>query len=89
MQESVDTSKLESNEHAQSYNHAIDNKDGYTFKIYERFPPGEMYWEYVLIYVDNLMIASQRASSVIEATSRVYILKEDKKTNKCFWPPNM
>ena len=44
MQEAVVTSKLELNEHALSDNHATDNKEDYTLKIDERFPPGEMYW---------------------------------------------
>ena len=48
-----------------------------------------MYWEYVLIYVDDLIVASQCASSVIEAIRHVYTLKEDNKTKKCFVPPDM
>ena len=35
------------------------------------------------------MVASQRASSVMEAISYVYTLKEDKKTKSCFGPPDM
>ena len=35
------------------------------------------------------MVASRRASSVVEEISHVYTLKEDKKTKKYFGPPNM
>ena len=35
------------------------------------------------------MVASQRASSAMEEISHIYTLKEDKKTNKCFGPPDM
>ena len=48
-----------------------------------------MYWEYVLIYVDDLMVASRCAISIMEEISHVYTLKEDKKTKKCFRPPDM
>ena len=76
MHEAVDTTKPESNEHARSENHAIYKKYDYTLKTDDRFPPGEMYWGYILIYVDGLMVASRRASSVMEAISHVYTLKE-------------
>ena len=66
MREAVDTPKLESNEHARSDNHDKYNKDDYTLKTDDRFPPGEMYCKYVLTYVDNLMVASRHASSVME-----------------------
>ena len=89
MQEAVNASKIESNEHAWSDNHAIDNTDYYTLETYDQFPPGGMYWEYILIYVDDLMAASRRASSVIEEISHVYTLKEDKKKKKCFVPTDM
>ena len=89
MQEAVDTTKPESNEHARSDNHAADNKDDYTLKTDDRFPPGEIYWEYVLIYVDNLMVALRHTRSVMEEISYVYTLKEKKKTNQCFGPPDM
>ena len=46
MQEAVDTSKIESNEHVQSDNHATENKYDYNLKTDDRLPPGEMYWEY-------------------------------------------
>ena len=71
MQEAVDTSNIESNEHAQSNNHATENKDDYTLKTDDYLPPWEMYWEYVLIYADYLMIALRHASSVMESISHV------------------
>ena len=58
-------------------------------KIDDRFPPEEMYWKYVLIYVDGFMVASRRASSGMEAIIHVYTLKEVKKTKICFGPPDM
>ena len=88
IREAINTSKLESNEHSRSEKHATDNKDYYTLKTYYRFPPGDIYWEYVLIYVDNFMVSSRRASSSMEAISHVYTLKEDKKKKKCFGTPN-
>ena len=39
MQEAVDTSKLESNEHSRSDNHATESKDSYTLKTDDQFPP--------------------------------------------------
>ena len=48
-----------------------------------------MYWGYVLICVEDLMVASRRASSAMEAISHVYTLKGDKKTKKCFGPPDI
>ena len=89
MREALNTSKIESNEHARSDNHAKDNKDNYNLKTDERFPPGDMYLEYVLIYVDDLMVASRRAISVMEAISHVYTLNEDNKTKKCFGSTDM
>ena len=53
------------------------------------FPPGEMCWEYFLIYVDDLMVSSRRATIVMEAINHIYNLKEDKNTKKCFGPPDM
>ena len=89
MWEASNTYNLESNEYAWSDNHATENKDDYTLKTDDWFPPGEIYWECFLIYVDGLMVASRRASSVMEAISHVYTLKENKKTKKCFGPPDM
>ena len=89
MQEAVNASKIESNEHAWSDNHAIDNTDYYTLETYDQFPPGGMYWEYILIYVDALMLASRRSSRVMEAISHVYTLKEDNNTKKCFGAPGI
>ena len=83
MREAVDTSKLESNEHARYDNHSIDNKYDYTLKTDDRFPPGDMYLEYVLIYVDDLMVDLRCASSIMKEISHVYTLKEDNKTKKC------
>ena len=48
-----------------------------------------MCWEYVLIYVENLMVGLLHASSVMETISYAYTLKEDKNMKKCFRPPNM
>ena len=48
-----------------------------------------MYWEFVFIYVDDLMVASRLVSSIMEAIIHVYTLKEDKKIKKCFGPPDM
>ena len=48
-----------------------------------------MYWECVVIYVKNLMVALRRASSAMEEIIHVYTLKEEKKTKKCFGPPGM
>lgn len=44
---------------------------------------------YVLIHVDNLMVASRRAKSIIEGISKVYTLKEDKETKLCYGPPDV
>ena len=89
IQEAVGTYKLESNKHDRSDNHATDNKYDYNLKTDDRFPPGEIHWEYILIYVDNLMVALRHTRSVMEEISYVYTLKEKKKTNQCFGPPDM
>ena len=52
-------------------------------------PQGERYWEYVLIHVDDLLVASRRAKEIMESISQVYKLKEDKVTKKCYGPPEM
>ena len=43
IREAINTSKLESNEHSRSEKHATDNKDYYTLKKDDQFPPGDMY----------------------------------------------
>ena len=51
-------------------------------------PDGFTYWEYVLIYVDDLLVVSHQANEIMENISALYRLKEDPKTGKCFGKPD-
>ena len=52
-------------------------------------PQGERYSEYVLIHVDDLLVASRRAKEIMESISQVYKLEEDKITKKYYGHPEM
>ena len=76
MRPAVDTTRLDSSEHAE----VKDTTDS---------PKGERYWEYVLIHVDDLLVASRRATEIMESISQIYKLKENQATKKCYGPPEM
>ena len=52
-------------------------------------PAGEKYYKYVLIHTDDVLVASCRATQVLEAINAVYKLKENKKTGKPYGPPDI
>ena len=50
-------------------------------------PDGFEYWEYVLIYVDDIMVISHEPEKLMESLSALYRLKEDPKTKKGYGVP--
>lgn len=49
---------------------------------------GEKYWEYVLIYVDDILAVSADPTKIMESLSELYRLKEDPSTKKKFGKPD-
>ena len=58
-------------------------------------PDGTKYYEYVLIYVDDILVISHRASTVMDKLSALYCLKENPSNGKrygtpdCYLDPNI
>ena len=50
-------------------------------------PNGDKYYEYVLIYVDDLLVFSEKPEIIINTFSKIYRFKEDPKTKKTWSPP--
>jgi hypothetical protein len=51
-------------------------------------PDGFKYWEYVLIYVDDILAVSHDPESIMKNLSALYRLKEDPKTKKGYHAPD-
>lgn len=49
---------------------------------------GNKYYEYVLIYVDDLLVCSRKPDLIMQTLSKVYRFKEDPKTNEKWTPPD-
>ena len=52
-------------------------------------PVGYKYYEYVLIYVDDILCCSHRAEEVMKTIEGLYRLKTDPKTGKGYAPPDI
>jgi hypothetical protein len=52
-------------------------------------PCGFAYWEYVLIYVDDILAISHNPSAIMDRLSALYRLKEDPTTGKGYGKPKM
>ena len=50
-------------------------------------PDGFEYWEYVLIYVDDILVVSHEPERLMESLSALYRLKEDPLTKKGYGVP--
>ena len=50
-------------------------------------PDGDTYWEYVLIYVDDILVISHKPDKIMNCLSELYRLKEDPVTKKHFNKP--
>ena len=50
-------------------------------------PDGDTYWEYVLIYVDDILVISHKPDKIMNCLSELYRLKEDPVTKKRFDKP--
>eukprot|EP00978_Attheya_sp_CCMP212_P038405 scaffold190140_cov34-Attheya_sp.AAC.2 len=48
---------------------------------------GFKYYEYVLIYVDDILALGEHPEKVMISLSEIYRLKKDKKTGKAYAPP--
>lgn len=48
---------------------------------------GLKYWEYVLIYTDDLLVISEKPAAVMESLAKLYRLKEDPVTKKKYARP--
>jgi hypothetical protein len=46
------------------------------------------YYEYVLIYVDDILAVSEKPNWTVKMLSGLYKFKEDPKTQKKYGPPN-
>jgi hypothetical protein len=49
---------------------------------------GDKYYEYVLIYVDDILAVSEKPDRIMETLSGLYKFKEDPKTRKKYGPPD-
>ena len=50
-------------------------------------PDGTKYYEYVLIYVDDILVTSHRASTIMDNLSALYRLKENPSNGKRYGTP--
>lgn len=51
-------------------------------------PDGTKYWEYVLIYVDDILAVSHQAPAIMDSLASLYRLKEDPSTKKKYGKPD-
>ena len=51
-------------------------------------PDGTKYYEYVLIYVDDILVISHRASTIMDNLSALYCLKENASNGKRYGTPD-
>ena len=51
-------------------------------------PDGTKYYEYVLIYVDDILVISHRASTIMDNLSALYCLKENPSNGKRYGTPD-
>ena len=51
-------------------------------------PDGTKYYEYVLIYVDDILVISHRASIIMDNLSALYCLKENPSNGKRYGTPD-